>query len=147
MVHAPCHSTASRSGMAGAITHDRRLRGILNREASAPAPAQRPRGSSAGRYAAQLLSRSGNQQMTPSTKSHVRAPGAFSVLMTLIVTLLLAACQSGPAVDIAAEESTLRQLSLDFAAAEASSNVDSALTFLWDDADHAAPQRASDSGA
>jgi ketosteroid isomerase-like protein len=56
-------------------------------------------------------------------------------LLTIAGLLLGTACgRGGPAVDVAAEEAALRQRYQDFAAAEATNNADSALTFLWEDA-------------
>jgi uncharacterized protein (TIGR02246 family) len=39
-----------------------------------------------------------------------------------------------PAADVPREEAAIRRLTLDWVAAEASNNVDSALAFLWEDA-------------
>lgn len=51
------------------------------------------------------------------------------------LALLPAACaQSAPPVDVAAEETIVRQRNLAWGAAEASNNVDSALSYLWEDA-------------
>lgn len=56
-------------------------------------------------------------------------------LAALVLSALAAACASPrPAADKAATEKAIRQLTLDWVAAEASNNVDSALAFLWEDA-------------
>jgi ketosteroid isomerase-like protein len=53
----------------------------------------------------------------------------------LTAALFVTGCAARPpAVDLASEEAVLRRLSQDFAAAEASNNVDSAMTFIWEDA-------------
>lgn len=57
------------------------------------------------------------------------------LLVPLVVSVVIVAYSSPrPVVDNAATESAIRQLTLDWVAAEASNNVDSALSFLWDDA-------------
>jgi len=57
------------------------------------------------------------------------------LLVPLAVGVLAVACSSPrPVADSAATESAIKQLTLDWVAAEASNNVDSALGFLWEDA-------------
>ena len=54
-----------------------------------------------------------------------------------LVTVLMLASACGaraPTVDLAAEEAVIRQLGQALAAAEASNQVDSAMTFIWEDA-------------
>lgn len=58
-----------------------------------------------------------------------------SLAVPLSLALLAAACRpGGPAVDVAAEESVVRERALAWAAAEASNDVDSALALMWEDA-------------
>jgi len=75
------------------------------------------------------------------------ASGRRSVLASVVVGLLAAACSSTqPAADNAATESAIRKLTLDWAAAEASNKVDSALGFLWEDATMHPPNSAEMQG-
>jgi len=62
------------------------------------------------------------------------APGLLLVA-SLVVGALAAGCSAArPAVDDAVTAATIRQLTLEWVAAESSNNVDSALSFLWEDA-------------
>lgn len=73
--------------------------------------------------------------MISATNRHGKAASALSLLVPLVSLVLSAGCSAGPpAADNTATESTIRQLTLDWVAAEASNNVDSALGFLWGDA-------------
>ena len=64
--------------------------------------------------------------------SPLHGPG---IRVAALVTLLLAACTTGATVvDTAAEEAAVRQRAMAWARAEASNNVDSSLSYLWDDA-------------
>ncbi len=57
-----------------------------------------------------------------------------SGFVTLALALVPAACApSPPLVDIAAEEAIVRQRTLAWAAAEATNNVDSTLSYMWED--------------
>jgi ketosteroid isomerase-like protein len=60
---------------------------------------------------------------------------AISLVMILAVVLLNAACSQPDSseTDTSAEE-TVRQLAMDWAAAEASNDIDAALSYMWDDA-------------
>ena len=72
--------------------------------------------------------------MTSETK-HDQKVRARPLLVPLLITMLAVACSTpGPVVDNAATEGEIRQLTLDWVAAEASNNADSALAFLWEDA-------------
>ena len=56
-------------------------------------------------------------------------------LVPLIISVLSLACSLPASVpDNAATEKAIRQATLDWAAAEASNNTDSAMAFLWEDA-------------
>lgn len=58
-----------------------------------------------------------------------------SAVVTLALALFPAACaRNSPPVDIAAEEAIVRQRALAWGAAEATNNVDSALSYMWEDA-------------
>jgi uncharacterized protein (TIGR02246 family) len=73
--------------------------------------------------------------MHSDSTRNVPAPRPLAALLVLIFALMVTACLSkGSATDVTREEDALRRLSLDFAAAEASNNVDSTLTFIWEDA-------------
>ena len=90
--------------------------------------------STAAKAARPLLPLPG-QRMPSDTAGNMRAHRLWAGLLVLIITLVVTACLAkAPAVDVTMEENALRQLSLDFAAAEASNNVDSTLSFIWEDA-------------
>ena len=60
---------------------------------------------------------------------------AISLLMIPAVVLLNAACaQPDDSYTGASAEETVRQLAMDWAAAEASNDIDAALGYMWDDA-------------
>lgn len=81
--------------------------------------------------------------MTRASDSGAIASAIRSLSPLLGLALLVAACQptgseTDPAadagVDPAAEEEAVRQRALDWAAAEASNDIDAALSFMWEDA-------------
>jgi ketosteroid isomerase-like protein len=69
------------------------------------------------------------------------------LLVPLLVGVLAVACSSPrPAAGNASTERAIRQLTLDWVAAEASNNIDSALGFLWEDATMQPPNAPSIEG-
>ena len=70
-----------------------------------------------------------------STVTNRDRRGGMLLLTLLVLSALAGAClPSRSGADIAVADSVIRQRTLDWVAAEASNNADSALSFLWEDA-------------
>lgn len=70
-------------------------------------------------------------RLSAPTTTHTVPSGMVALGLIVIV----AACAPrSPSVDIAAEEAVVRQRALAWGAAEATNNVDSALSYMWEDA-------------
>ena len=63
--------------------------------------------------------------------------------LSLVASLFISACSGADTANAAANEALIRKLTSDWAAAEVSNNVDSALAFLWDDATMQPPNAAA----